>query len=261
MSLPKDWINPKFEFYFLLAIAGFLLAFTLILYWRHFPGSLSHDHARWAEFGSYIGGTLGASFAFLAFIVLLRTLHVNKKELQETREVLDAQNILIQQQSFESTFMQLLKEVGDETVQANEYLRTFAPQLKVRSDIENTLIFHLQSNIEFDELQKKILDHLKEQRSEHFENYLKLLILTTKLLAEKNVNGVSKQIHVELFLNKLDDDLTFTLIANIMAIGDTELSKSVFEKLKMCSYIEFDQSRERLTSLYEKLKESKTKTR
>lgn len=254
MPLSKEWISPRIEFFFLLAVAAFVLALALTLYWINFPDSLSNEHKRWAEFGSYVGGTLGASFAFLAFIVLLRTLHVNKKELQETRKVLGAQNSLIQQQSFESTFMQLVKEVGHETLQANKYLRSMEPQLQTRTNIENTLIFHLQSNIEIRELQKKILYHITEERSEHFEKYLKLLTLVTKLLAEKHGSGVSKKIHVEIFLNKLDDDLIFILIAKIIASGELKLTESVFETLKIISFIEFEDSKSRLTNFYEKLK-------
>ena len=57
----------------LTAFIGSILV-TALWFWN-FPGpELSHDSLKWAEFGSYIGGTLGPILAFASFVGLLVTI-------------------------------------------------------------------------------------------------------------------------------------------------------------------------------------------
>ena len=62
-----------------LAILGI---FIVILIWlATFAGQpVSSDSARWAEFGSYLGGTLGPVLAFVSFIGLLISVQHQQKE-------------------------------------------------------------------------------------------------------------------------------------------------------------------------------------
>lgn len=73
-----------------------------IFYGYHFRGGISPEHTAWAEFGAFFGGVTGSVLAFMALLVLLRTLDVNKNELRETRK-------LLEQQNFDSIFFNLLK--------------------------------------------------------------------------------------------------------------------------------------------------------
>lgn len=73
-----------------------------IFYGYHFRGGISTEHNAWAEFGAFFGGVTGSVLAFMALLVLLRTLDVNKNELRETRK-------LLEQQNFDSIFFHLLK--------------------------------------------------------------------------------------------------------------------------------------------------------
>lgn len=105
-----SWFIKNKEYLAMLFIAIAVPTITFYLYWQKFSGPVSNNHTRWAEFGTISGGILGALFAFLAFLVLLRTLDVNKTELQETRAVLS-------KQSTDSTFfnmMSLYNEVLNE---------------------------------------------------------------------------------------------------------------------------------------------------
>ena len=82
-------------------IAILLMVFTAIilyLYFNQFSVSLSLNQSDWAGFGSYIGGTLGAFFAFASFWILFYTFSSQQKQ---------AKNNEIQK--FETTFYSLLE--------------------------------------------------------------------------------------------------------------------------------------------------------
>ena len=82
-------------------IAILLMVFTgvvLYLYFNQFSVSLSLNQSDWAGFGSYIGGTLGAFFAFASFWILFYTFSSQQKQ---------AKNNEIQK--FETTFYSLLE--------------------------------------------------------------------------------------------------------------------------------------------------------
>ena len=87
-------------------ISVIAIACFLYLYADTFPGGLSIDHSRWAQFGDIFGGLAGGVFAFFALIILLVTLDVQHTELKETRAVLN-------RQKFESTFFELLKTLNE----------------------------------------------------------------------------------------------------------------------------------------------------
>lgn len=83
-------------------IGAVIAAGFVLLYTRHFGGSLSYDPNDWADFGGYLGGVLGPFFAFTAFLVLLKTLqdqHVRNAEDRERQS----------RQDFEATFFTLLR--------------------------------------------------------------------------------------------------------------------------------------------------------
>ena len=70
------------------------LVVTLVSYFSIFYGGLSETHKAWSEFGDYVGGVLGAIFAFLSLIALLYTIWVQHKELQEHRDQMREANSL-----------------------------------------------------------------------------------------------------------------------------------------------------------------------
>ncbi|MCE9664818.1 putative phage abortive infection protein [Halomonas sp. M5N1S17] len=88
---------------------------TVILYRQQFGGSLSGEHAQWAEFGDYVGGVVGSIFAFFGLIALLltlwiqsRELRVSSAELRRSAEALSEQNKSIKLQSFENRFFNMI---------------------------------------------------------------------------------------------------------------------------------------------------------
>jgi hypothetical protein len=58
-------------------ISGFLSPYV----WT-FHGGLSSDHLAWGSFGSYLGSILGPLFSGFAFILLLYTVHLQRKHDQ-----------------------------------------------------------------------------------------------------------------------------------------------------------------------------------
>lgn len=73
------------------AIVG-LVAVVLVwgLYLRQFSGGLSDSQETWGQFGDFVGGTLNSVFGFLSFLILLRSLRLQARELEETRNELKA---------------------------------------------------------------------------------------------------------------------------------------------------------------------------
>lgn len=61
-------------------MAILIAVFVLALYFFRFHGNLSVNSQHWSDFGSYVGGTLGSLFAFLAFALSLYTLSQNRQQ-------------------------------------------------------------------------------------------------------------------------------------------------------------------------------------
>lgn len=57
-------------------------------YCYHFDTNLSGDPAAWGAFGDYIGGLRNPLVAFVAFVLLAKSLQIQHKELRETSEAL-----------------------------------------------------------------------------------------------------------------------------------------------------------------------------
>lgn len=112
-------------------IAVGLLVSTFVFYFYNFHGETA-DQAVWGQFGDFVGGVLNPVLAFLAFILLLATLRLQNRELQnssrelenssrelaKSAEALKLQNEALALQNFESTFFQMLRRISDLVSQA-----------------------------------------------------------------------------------------------------------------------------------------------
>ncbi len=58
---------------------------TIAIYSSQFSGSLSSNHSRWGEFGSFFGGVLGATFAFFSLLYLAKQVENQWKESRAAR--------------------------------------------------------------------------------------------------------------------------------------------------------------------------------
>ena len=61
------------------------ISVTVFFYVQTFGVDLSHEHSRWGEFGSFIGGVLGALFAFFTLLYLAFQVEMQWKESQASR--------------------------------------------------------------------------------------------------------------------------------------------------------------------------------
>ena len=98
-------------------VAVFFVVF-LFLYFYQFHGKLGGVET-FAQFGDYLGGTVGTITAIAVFIATVMIIFLQKKELQATRDELEksrtAQELqakLFQQQQFETTFFTLLDKMN-----------------------------------------------------------------------------------------------------------------------------------------------------
>lgn len=84
--------NDKWNLFFY--GTGFVIFLSLVLYLCEFNSGLSNNHTKWGEFGSYFGGITGPLISVMAFIGLLKSISLTKKQFEI--------------QSQESTFFNLL---------------------------------------------------------------------------------------------------------------------------------------------------------
>jgi hypothetical protein len=86
------------------AIALCIAAYTLVLS-RH---GLSDRSIDWGTFGDFIGGMAGTVIALITLIAIAFTLHLQARELEETRAELRKQASTMERQTTETTFFHLL---------------------------------------------------------------------------------------------------------------------------------------------------------
>ncbi|PTY38565.1 hypothetical protein BGP77_11500 [Saccharospirillum sp. MSK14-1] len=113
-------------FLWVIGILSALPILLIVLQYRYsFPGEITLDHEKWAQFGDFFGGTLNPILGFLSFIALLVTIYFQRQEIQLTRIELvksteaqkESANALKEQvqfteiQKFENTFYSMLSHL------------------------------------------------------------------------------------------------------------------------------------------------------
>lgn len=105
-------------------VAVITLFSVIVFYLVNFNQGLSKDNGDWGTFGDFVGGTLNPIFALFAFLALLKTIRLQSKEMELTREelrraaaaqekteaVLNEQLKITALQKFEGTFFLLLDQ-------------------------------------------------------------------------------------------------------------------------------------------------------
>lgn len=170
----------KKDYFFYLGILGIcLFLIMLFIYAIHFSSltpewlqyyfsNASNDPADWGTFGDFLGGTLNPIFGLLGFLVLIRTLSLQRQQLDDQRQAMQQQQEDIQaqreslaisnktqiKQQFEGTFFQLLQQLQAES----DYL--------IKQDNSNDIYSILKSGFK---LAKKACDDL-EYKNWHENN-------------------------------------------------------------------------------------------
>ncbi|HHJ15025.1 MAG TPA: hypothetical protein ENJ79_11755 [Gammaproteobacteria bacterium] len=178
---------------------------TIWIYSSQFGGSVSSEHARWAQFGDYIGGILGSIFAFLALIALLLTLWLQNRELRISSEELErSAKALIDQsgslvlQNFENRFFNMLslhheivngidlRRDGNVTSAGRDCLKVFYGRLKsafnpaIRGDFSN-----YRDGVS--EIYREFYETYNHELGHYFRNIYRILKFTRQLHKSESV--------------------------------------------------------------------------
>lgn len=87
--------------------AGIAIIAVVWIYFEQFK-HLSGDNAIWGQFGDFFGGTLNPILSFLSMNLLLLTIHLQIDQLSSQKRDSKKQLELLAQESFETTFFQLI---------------------------------------------------------------------------------------------------------------------------------------------------------
>jgi hypothetical protein len=179
---------------FLLGSIILTAIFTVVvcgLYFDNFPGGLSENQSDWGDFGSYIGGTVGAAFAFGSFFALLYTVVLQKQELATAINVLEdsAKSHRMQvenhkAQKFETTFYSLLELHNQAIKELNIQDDDFDKYLK---DLNNESTSNEGSNYNLDKRQECILESVE------LSQYFRILYQLLKYIAKNNVKNANNE--------------------------------------------------------------------
>ena len=175
-------------------MVGLILSCTICwIYFSTFSGELSTDQTKWNAFGSYIGGTLGALFAFLSFMGLLYTISIQHKELATAVDALnknaesqDKQAKTYKIQRFESTFYslleqhnQILKDLDFENVNTLSYV-----------DLHQAITHSLTFTSPYAYLRMMQIQILKNAE---LSQYFRVLYQLLKFIAKNNIKNTALQ--------------------------------------------------------------------
>lgn len=101
-------------------IAGLLIFAAILAFIIRFSGNQwSCDPTDWAQFGSYLGGTLGPPLSFLGLLGLLLTIRIQFTTLKHSESVFKQQQDYIVRKEKKEEWLQI---IGDTEAQIRRYL-------------------------------------------------------------------------------------------------------------------------------------------
>lgn len=201
----------------IILVAVIVFLFIAGLYFYNFFGALSSKQSAWADFGAYLGGTLGATFAFLSFSTLLLTLYLQKKELSTAIEALQKSVDSQEAQKFETTFYSLL-QLHNQTLKelqiADIELHCLFDNDPVRANLqdltdEEISKFDPERLISIEEASKNPDEYMKNLQETILTNvdlsqYFRVLYQLLKFIAKNNIKNESKSFDMKYLSVKED---------------------------------------------------------
>lgn len=171
------------------ALAMLFFAMACYLYFDQFAGDFSSNSSDWGDFGSYIGGTVGALFASLSFLALLYTVFLQREELTTAIKALEdgakSQRKQVENheaQKFEATFYSLLDlhnravmELNFKSIDLSGYLHN--PDTDDSVGGNNYLV----------ERQENILENVE------LSQYFRVLYQLLKFIAKNNIRNKERE--------------------------------------------------------------------
>ena len=236
--------SPFLVVVFLVAVAAFVAALVTYAWW--FPGPISSEPQRWAAFGDFLGGTLGALFGLLGLLALLVTIVLQSHELRNsTRELansvraLEEQGAAVKLQNFERTFFEMVR-LHNDIVRTIERREPGRPPLTVGRDCFRALYdefkgIHGTSNAKLTgQGQARIIidayDTFHSRYQHEVGHYFRNLYRTLKLVDESHVNN--KNDYTGILRAQLSSfELTLLFYNALHPVG--QKMKSLVERYKM----------------------------
>lgn len=81
-------LTPSRVYWAAVVVISMAVALVLYFYSKYFPGAIQADHKAFAEFGSFVGGTIGPILTFCTVIFLLVSLINQREELAKSSSLL-----------------------------------------------------------------------------------------------------------------------------------------------------------------------------
>lgn len=150
----------KRNLFIIFAFVSFVSIMIPGLYFWQFGGELSKNQSIWAEFGSFVGGTLTpvvSLFAFLALLITIiiqsRTLEVSRTELKLTREEFEKARISAEMQANHFKTEALINDIIasiekiEDTIDSLKIFSVPVYDVRIKNALPAELIVFLQKDI------------------------------------------------------------------------------------------------------------------
>lgn len=239
----KLWQPFKEEPVLIIAVLAFVLAWGVYKY--HFQGGFSTSHVVWSEFGSYFGGLLSPVFAFLAFVVLVRTLRVNQKELSDTRDVINHQ--IIESSFFElmSFFKQVISDLDNGyrnktalAIEQNSHFKQGESLLRaVSEEIESTIA---QGNYYGTNLKADFNDFYRKKLTlcPALNIFFNAINTIFEHIKNSNASGEKKLFFIQILYSFTPKGGLVLALAHAFSDSSSESFKRNVEEFELLSYLE-----------------------
>lgn len=137
----------------------FVIITLLVIHFSIFNGDFSPVQEHWGSFGDFLGGVGGTMLSALAVLLIFLTYHLQKDELEKTREALGNQNKQLDRQQYQNLFFKLLER--------KDYIIS---NIKYSKDAEGYVALKNIRNLFIDEIKNY---HYKKEALENKWNYHK----------------------------------------------------------------------------------------
>lgn len=210
-----------------IAILATFIIYYLYLWEYHYHTVCNYqlnfesNTSKWGEFGDYVGGTLNPIFGLLGLIALLLTLEQNekaldlsatelelsRKELSRSNDVLIAQKKVLDVQTFEQTYFNLIKLFN---TNIEGYESSAHKGRKYITYIQNNFrgfylqlasgsVVHVNDHGAYDKRYNEFLISL----SVDFETYFRIMNNILEFIDNSNIE--SKNIYINILIAQLSD--------------------------------------------------------
>ncbi|MBN2414020.1 hypothetical protein JXQ31_20260, partial [candidate division KSB1 bacterium] len=231
------------------------LSITLVLYATKFNAGLADDQVIWSYFGDYLGGVLGPVFTFLTIIILVVTLYYQREELELTRqelhnsteqqkrsataletqmESLKLQNQVIYEQTFDTTFFNLLNNLSD-----------YYENLTLEIGLDRGNLRDYPSNVALDRLIDMIENKIMIRTQKNVQIVIKDII--TESL---NDESIYKLLEIDGYINEILKFIDKEKITNKEKYIRILYLHIKFNKLKLFYYMSYMKNNKKIIEKY-----------